>query len=222
VEQTTGGSGEPQAETLSGPRRAMARNMAHARAEVAPATVTDDADVHHLDPDADITVALVKAICAGAEAAPALNAWFDGAAMTLRRHQRVDVGVAIDTPDGLFVPVLRDAGNLDPDDLRAAFETLKDDVVARRVKPEDLRGQTITLSNFGTLGGRYAELVVVPPQVAIIGAGRIVERVVARNGETVIRRLLPLSLTFDHRVVTGGEAARFMAALIGEIEQDRD
>jgi len=95
-------------------------------------------------------------------------------------------------------------------------------VVARRVKPEDLRGQTITLSNFGTLGGRYAELVVVPPQVAIIGAGRIVERVVARNGETVIRRLLPLSLTFDHRVVTGGEAARFMAALIGEIEQDRD
>ena len=78
-----------------------------------------------------------------------------------------------------------------------------------RIPPEELRGATITLSNFGMIGGRYANLVVVPPQVAIIGAGRAAQRVLAHRGQPAVRRALPLSLTFDHRVVTGGEAARF-------------
>ncbi len=222
VEQAATAAGERPREALSGPRRAMARNMARAHAEVVPATVNEDADVDHLPPEADVTVALIKAIAAGATASPALNAWFDGAGMSRRLHDRIDVGVAVDTADGLFVPVVRDAGNRAPDDLRRALETLKEDVGARRVKPEDLSGQTITLSNFGLLGGRYAELVVVPPQVAIVGAGRIVPRVVVRDGKAVIRRMLPLSLTFDHRVVTGGEAARFLAAVIAALEAAQD
>jgi 2-oxoisovalerate dehydrogenase E2 component (dihydrolipoyl transacylase) len=80
-------------------------------------------------------------------------------------------------------------------------------------------GATITLSNFGMIGGRFASLVVVPPQVAIVGAGRIAEMVVAHLGQPSVRRVLPLSLTFDHRVVTGGEAARFMVALKSDLER---
>ena len=82
-----------------------------------------------------------------------------------------------------------------------------------------MRGATITLSNFGMIGGRYANLVVVPPQVAIIGAGRGAQRVLAHRGAPAVRRALPLSLTFDHRVVTGGEAARFLVALKADLEQ---
>ena len=90
---------------------------------------------------------------------------------------------------------------------------------ARSIPPDELRGATITLSNFGMIGGRFASLVVVPPQVAIIGAGRIDERAMVRNGEVAARRVLPLSLTFDHRVVTGGEAARFLVALKSHLER---
>ena len=93
------------------------------------------------------------------------------------------------------------------------------DATARSIPAEELRGATITLSNFGMFGGRYASLVVVPPQVAIIGAGRVVQRVVAHQGAPAIRRMLPLSLTFDHRVVTGGEAARFLGALRSALEK---
>jgi 2-oxoisovalerate dehydrogenase E2 component (dihydrolipoyl transacylase) len=92
-------------------------------------------------------------------------------------------------------------------------------VAARSIPLEELRGATITLSNFGMIGGRFASLIVVPPQVAIIGAGRIGQRVVAHQGAAVVRRTLPLSLTFDHRVVTGGEAARFLAALKSNLER---
>jgi pyruvate dehydrogenase E2 component (dihydrolipoamide acetyltransferase) len=92
-------------------------------------------------------------------------------------------------------------------------------VRSRRIARESLRGQTVTLSNFGVLGGRFAALVVVPPQVAILGAGRVAPGLVRTGGSAEIRDTLPLSLTFDHRVVTGGEAARFLAAVIGDLER---
>ena len=79
-------------------------------------------------------------------------------------------------------------------------------------------GNTITLSNFGMIAGKYAAPIVVPPTVAILGAGRIHEQVVAAGGAPAVHRVLPLSLTFDHRVVTGGEAARFLAAVIADLE----
>jgi pyruvate dehydrogenase E2 component (dihydrolipoamide acetyltransferase) len=90
---------------------------------------------------------------------------------------------------------------------------MRADAAARSIPPEELRGATITLSNFGMIAGRFASLVVVPPQVAIIGAGRAERRIVVDQGRQAIHRILPLSLTFDHRAVTGGEAARFLAAL---------
>ena len=89
-----------------------------------------------------------------------------------------------------------------------------------RIPPEELRGATITLSNFGVFGaGRFAELMVIPPQVAIAGAGRVRAEAVAAEGQVAVHRVLPLSLTFDHRVVTGGEAARFLATLKADLER---
>jgi len=105
------------------------------------------------------------------------------------------------------------------DDLLEALERLKRDVRARTIPPDELRGQSITLSNFGTVGGQHAQLVVVPPQVAIVGVGRMRRQVVAVGDAPAIRRQLPLSLTFDHRAVTGAEAARFLQALIADLER---
>jgi pyruvate dehydrogenase E2 component (dihydrolipoamide acetyltransferase) len=96
---------------------------------------------------------------------------------------------------------------------------LRDQVKERSVPREDLAGATITLSNFGTLAGKHGVMVVVPPQVAILGTGRIGAQVVAVDGAPAVHRLMPLSLTTDHRVVTGGEGARFLAAVIADLEK---
>ena len=205
-------------EVLRGVRRAMAQNMARAQSEVAAATVIDDADIHAWPPHTDVTIRLIRALVAGCRAEPGLNTWFDGHAG--RRHvlERIDLGIAVDLPDGLFVPVLRNVALRDPADLRGGLDRMRADIRARRIPPEELRGNTITLSNFGMIAGKYAAPVVVPPTVAILGAGRIHEQVVAAAGVPAVHRILPLSLTFDHRVVTGGEAARFLAATIADLQ----
>ncbi len=207
------------AEPLSGVRRAMAVNMARAHAEIVPATVSDEADVEAWPAGCDVTIRLVRAVVAGCTAVPALNAWYDGRNMERRLLQQIDLGLAVDTGDGLFVPVLRNVGTRDAADLRRGIEAMKQDLRARTVPVAELRGQTITLSNFGMFAGRFAALVIVPPQVAILGAGRIAPRAVVADGRLVAHRLLPLSLTFDHRAVTGGEAARFLKAAIDELEK---
>src|SRR6185437_12919627 len=141
---------------------------------------------------------------------PALNAWYDSGMGERRLMERVDLGIAVDTEGGLIVPVLRNVAGRDVSDLRAGLDRLRADSIARSIPPEELRGATITLSNFGMIGGRFASLIVVPPQVAIIGAGRIAQRVMVHEEEPAVCKVLPISLTFDHRVVTGGEAARFL------------
>jgi 2-oxoisovalerate dehydrogenase E2 component (dihydrolipoyl transacylase) len=205
-------------EPLRGVRRAMALRMAHAHAEVVPATVIDEADVEAWLNGRDVTIRLVRAIVAGCAAEPALNAWYDSQSQGRRLHGKIDLGIAVDTPDGLFVPVLRDVANRDPADLRRGLERMKADIRARTIPPEELKGATITLSNFGTVAGRYAAPVVVPPQVAILSTGKIKPRPVVVDGEVRVHRLIPLSLTIDHRVVTGGEAARFLARVIADLE----
>jgi pyruvate dehydrogenase E2 component (dihydrolipoamide acetyltransferase) len=206
-------------EPLRGVRRAMAGAMTRSHAEVVPATLTDEADVEAWPSSTDVTARLVRAVVAGCRAQPALNAWYDGKTMARRLHQKVDLAIAMDTGDGLFAPVLRGVQSRDAADLRRGLDAMKRDVLARTVPLEELRAATITLSNFGTLGGRHAALVVVPPQVAIIGAGHIAPRVVADEAQPTVHRLLPLSLTFDHRAVTGGEAARFLAAMIADLQR---
>jgi 2-oxoisovalerate dehydrogenase E2 component (dihydrolipoyl transacylase) len=213
--QTTAGPVEP----LAGVRRAMAVNMARSHAEIVPATVSDEADIAAWAPGSDITIRLARAIVAGVAASPGLNAWYDGRTMERRLLKQIDLGLAVDTEDGLFVPVLRNIAERDAADLRRGIEAMKKDVRARTVPVAELRGQTITLSNFGMFAGRFAALVIVPPQVAILGAGRITERPVVADGKLAAHRILPLSLTFDHRAVTGGEAARFLKATIEDLEQ---
>jgi pyruvate dehydrogenase E2 component (dihydrolipoamide acetyltransferase) len=209
------------AEPLRGFRRAMARNMALARSEVAAATIMDDADIGNWSEDADTTIRLIRALVAGCRAEPSLNAWFESQTMARRILSKIDLGVAVDLPEGLFVPVLRDVGNRDAGDLRAGLDRMRADMAARRILPEELRGATITLSNFGMIAGKYAAPVVVPPTVAILGAGRIRLEVVAVEGAPAIRRVLPLSLTFDHRVVSGGEAGRFLAVALEDLAKQR-
>ncbi|MCY4660348.1 MAG: dihydrolipoamide acetyltransferase family protein [Acidobacteria bacterium] len=207
------------AEALRGVRRAMAERMARAHAEVVPASVTDEADVDAWPDGTAVLLRLIRAVVAGCRAAPALNAWFDGEQLTRRVLARIDLGVAVDIAEsGLFVPVMRDVGGRSQDDLAAGIARLREAVRARSIPPEALRGQTITLSNFGSVGGRHAALVVVPPQVAILGAGRLAPRVVAVGSEPRVHRVLPLSLTFDHRAVTGAEAARFLRAVVADLE----
>jgi pyruvate dehydrogenase E2 component (dihydrolipoamide acetyltransferase) len=196
--------------------------MARAHAAVAPSTLFDRADVESwYRPEADVTVRLIRAIAAGAAASPALNAWYDGEAMERQVFDHVDLGIAVDTESGLIVPVLTDVGGRDLVELRAAIDRIKTAVRGRTVPLSELRGATITLSNFGTLAGRFAALVIVPPQVAILGAGRATPEAVPSPAGAQFHHMLPLSLTFDHRVVTGGEAARFLKAAIEDLERPR-
>jgi 2-oxoisovalerate dehydrogenase E2 component (dihydrolipoyl transacylase) len=206
-------------EMLRGVRRTMARAMSQAHAEVAPVTVNDDADLHAWwGGDQVLMLRLIRAIAAGCKAEPALNAWYDSRAVGRRVLEAIHLGVAVDTPDGLFVPVLRDVGRRTQDDLRSGLERLRRDVLARTIPPDELRGYTFILSNFGTFGGRYANPIVQPPTVAILGAGRVRDEVVAAGGQPAVRPILPLSLTIDHRAVTGGEATRFLAAAIADLQ----
>src|SRR5258708_39332747 len=191
------------AEVLRGMRRAMAQRMAAAHAEVVPATVTDDAEIDEWRTGEDPSVRLMRAIAAACRAEPALNAWYNSGAGARRLVKRIDIGIAIDTEGGLIVPVMRNVAERDVRDLRAGLDRLRTDAIAPSIPPDELRGATITLSNFGMIGGRFASLVVVPPQVAIVGAGRIVPLVGAHQGRPAVRPVLPLSLTFAHRLVPG-------------------
>ena len=211
--------GETGEETLRGVRRTMARRMTLSRARVVPVTVTEDADIGDWREGEDVTVRLVRAVVAGCAASPALNAWFDDDPPRRTLHRDVHLGIAADAGDGLFVPVLRDAGAREPAELRAEVDRLRTGVGARSLASEELDGATITLSNFGMLAGRYGTPVVVPPQVAILGAGRAREEPVARDGAVVVRRRMPLSLTFDHRACTGAESSRFLAAVVADLER---
>ncbi len=217
--QPPGVAATGQPEQLKGVRRNMARVMADAHAQVVPTTLVDDADLHAWNGRQDITARLVRAIVAACKAVPALNAWFDGANLSRTLHPHVDIGIAVDTDDGLFVPALRNADMLDAVGVRAAIKRLRVQVEDRSIATSELSGYTISLSNFGMFAGRYATPVVVPPCVAIIGAGKLSHDVVAVIGGIEVHRRMPISLTFDHRACTGGEAARFLAALLDDMAQ---
>ena len=132
-------------------------------------------------------------------------------------HARVDVGIAVDTPEGLFVPALRNADMLDARMIREGVNRLRTQVEDRSITPDELKGYTISLSNFGMYAGRYATPVIVPPCVAIIAAGKGRHQLVPVMGGIETHKLLPLSLTFDHRAATGGEAARFLKAMLDDL-----
>jgi 2-oxoisovalerate dehydrogenase E2 component (dihydrolipoyl transacylase) len=205
-------------EMLRSLRRAMAQSMTLSRDSVMECTVFDDADIEGWQPGGDYTTRLLRAISAGCRAEPGLNAWFDGETAGRRLFQPIHVGIAVDTPDGLLVPVIRDVAKRDATQLRAEVNRLKAGARDRSLPPADLKDFTFMLSNFGVMAGRYATPVVVPPAVAILGSGRISRDVVVTERGIEAHRRIPLSLTFDHRCVTGGEAVRFLAAVIADLQ----
>ena len=209
--------GLTDADKLRGPRKAMAHSMSLSRDEVAMCTIFDDADIEVWKGKADITTRLLSAIVAGARAEPGLNAFFDPAGPARKIMEQVHIAIAVDTNEGLIVPVLRDVGAKSAAQLREALEGVKQRTRDRTVTPEEMRDYTFTLSNFGTMAGRYATPLVVPPTVAILGAGKLQRDVVAGETAPEIHTRLPLSLTFDHRCITGGEACRFLAAVIEDL-----
>ena len=220
VKRAARGTLPVQAEAQKGMRAAMARNMALAHQEIAAVTVMDDADVEKWPEGTNALARLARATVAACKAEPGLNAWYDAKADARTLREEVDLGIAVDLPDGLLVPVLRNAHTMGDDALAAELERLVAKARERSLSPETLRGATITLSNFGAIGGRYASPMVVPPQIAILGAGRIAKQpVVTAEGEVAAHRVLPLSLTFDHRAATGGEAARFLLAVKRDLER---
>jgi len=208
-------------EPLRGVRRTMAKTMAKAHAEVVQVTLFDEADISQWSKSTDPTIRMIRAIGVACQAEPGLNAWFYGNTLSRKLLDHVDLGVAVDTPEGLFVPVLRDITNRNGKALRAGLNSMREDVKARTIPPKELQGATITLSNFGTIAGKFASPIVVPPQVAIIGSGVIRRQPVAENDKVVIHPILPVSLSFDHRPITGGEAARFLKALIQDLEKKK-
>ena len=206
-----------QPEPLKGVRRNMARVMADAHSKVVPTTLSDDADIHAWAPGNDMTSRLVRGIVRACQAVPAMNAWFDGDNLTRTLHAQVDIGIAVDTDDGLFVPALRNADMLDARGVREGINRLRQQVEDRSIAPSELTGYTISLSNFGMFAGRYATPVVVPPCVAIVAAGRARFQLTPVMGGVETHKVIPLSVTFDHRACTGGEAARFLRALIDDL-----
>lgn len=174
-----------QAARGGGLRRAMAKNMATAHAAVVPVTLTDDADIEHWPQGTKPLARLARAIVAACRAEPGLNAWYEDDSRKI--FQEVHLGIAVDLPDGLLVPVLSNAEkSLD------GLDELIRKARNRSLSPNGLRGATITLSNFGSIGARYATPLVVPPTVAIVGAGRISRQpVVTADGQLAAHRVLP-------------------------------
>lgn len=205
-------------EPLKGVRRMMAITMQQSHQEVVPVTIYDDADISDWE-DKDYTSRMLKAIVFACSKEPALNGYFDGKAMARRLLEECHVGLAMDTEEGLFVPVIENVQDKTPAALRDEINTLKQEVKARTVKPEQLKGNTITLSNFGNFAGRYASPIIVPPTMAIIAVGKIREEVRAVKGDPMVRTIMPISLSFDHRAVTGGEATRFLGHLLESLQK---
>ena len=204
-------------EAIRGTRRTMARVMSESHAQVVATTLMDDADIHAWAYGQNITVRLLRSLWAGARVEPGLNAWYDGEKNMRMIHKGMDVGMAVDTPDGLFAAALRNVHNSSAEEVRASIDRLKTNVTNRSIPPDDLKGYTIMLSNFGVFAGRYATPIINPPCVCIVAAGKLVNEVVPVLGGFEVHKTIPLSLTFDHRAVTGGEAARFLKAMLDDL-----
>lgn len=192
-----------KAESLSGIRLAMAKNMQRAHQEVVPAAIFDEADISTWAEKTDITVTIIRAVCHALKAIPGLNTWYDGRTQKRLCHEAVHLGLAVESPQGLIVPVIKNAEKASAEILRQTINSFKQD----NLSPSLFQGATFTLSNIGNFAGIFATPVIIPPTVAILATGRIDKQ----------RHTLPLSLSFDHRVVTGGEAAKFLAECIKSI-----
>lgn len=201
--------------SLSHAKRAMVLSMQQSHQHIVPVTLMDDADIHAWPEKQDITVRIIRAIIHAYKKEPALNAHFDSEYVSIKKMDEINLGLAIDMPHGLFVPVIKNVDHLSDEAIRNQVKTFKQQAQTKSIAQENLHGATIVLSNFGAIAGRYANPIILPPTVAIIGVGKIMQQVVLDDAHhPVMHRMIPLSLTIDHRAITGGEAARFLRAMM--------
>ncbi|KGY14021.1 branched-chain alpha-keto acid dehydrogenase subunit E2 [Vibrio tubiashii] len=212
----------PGTEVLKGARRTMVSTMSESHHHVAAVTITEEANLGGWSSNEDISSRLIKAVVYACKQEPALNAWFDAETMTRCVHSNVNIGIAVDSSHGLYVPVLKHADKFNKEQIRSWLDETVKGIRARKIGRESLQNATITLSNFGAIAGIFATPVVSPPQVAIVGAGRIIERLILKDDQPVSVKVMPLSITFDHRACTGGEAARFTKKLVEHLQKPTD
>jgi pyruvate dehydrogenase E2 component (dihydrolipoyllysine-residue acetyltransferase) len=220
--------GAVEYEPLSALRRTIAQAMVTAATTVVPVTTTDEADVTELvalrertteeTAEHNVRVTLLpfimKAVVAALHLHPRLNASLDEAQNRLVLKRYYHLGIATDTAEGLLVPVVKDVDQKNIVTLATDLARLTELARTRRIPLADLRGGTFTISNYGAIGGIFATPMLHVPEVAILGVGKLLQKPVVHAGEVVIRTILPLSLTFDHRALDGAEAQRFLNKLI--------
>src|SRR5512132_437371 len=213
--QDSGQVPEGRREPLRGVRRLVAEHVARAHREVPAVTWVEECDFSHVDL-ALLVPTLLEACAAALQEFPELNARLDGDAIVYL--DRYDLGVAVQTEQGLVVPVVRDCATKSIDELRTEVERLAEAARAGTLKPEELRGSTFTVTSAGKLAGVFQTPIVNHPEVAILSVGRVAERPVVRDGEVTVRPIGYIALTFDHRVVDGARAAEFGLGVIRRLE----
>ena len=214
--QTPGPGSEGRREPLRGVRRLIAEHMTRAHREVPPVTWVEECDFSAVDMKLLVPTVL-KATAATLREYPELNARLEGDEIVYL--DRYDLGVAVQTDQGLVVPVVRGCDSRSVEELDADLRRLAEAARQGALKPEELRGSTFTLTSAGKLAGLFQTPIVNHPEVAILSLGRIAERPVVRDGEIVVRPVGYLALTFDHRVVDGARAAEFGLAVLRRLEQ---
>lgn len=217
---------------LRGVRRSIAKAMVKSKYTAPHVTAMDEADVTELSKIREkekktaekkgvkltILPFIIKAVIAGLSEHPYLNASLDDENEEILLKKYFNIGVATDTPEGLMVPVVKNAKDKSILQIAQELTQLVEKARNRTIDLADLKGGTFTISNYGALGGIYATPIINYPEVAILGVGKIREMPVVRNGKLVVRRILSLALSFDHRVVDGGEGARFLNTVIARLE----
>jgi pyruvate dehydrogenase E2 component (dihydrolipoamide acetyltransferase) len=191
--------------------------MARAHREVPPVTWVEECDFGGVDLTL-LVPTLLKAAAAALKEFPELNARLEGDEIVYL--DRYDLGVAVQTDQGLVVPVVRDCDSRSLEELGAEVERLAEAARAGSLSPEELRGSTFTVTSAGKLAGLFQTPIVNHPEVAILSVGRVAERPVVRDGEVTIRPVGYVAVTFDHRVVDGARAAAFGLAVIDRLQND--
>jgi pyruvate dehydrogenase E2 component (dihydrolipoamide acetyltransferase) len=165
-----------------------------------------------------VTSFVIKAVAETLKKHPILNCSLDEAAQEIVFKDYVHIGIAVDTEAGLIVPVIRDADKKNLVELSKELESLATKARDRKVTADELKGGTFTISNQGGIGGAHFTPIVNKPEVAILGLGRAAQKPWVRDGKIEIRSLMPIGLSYDHRVIDGGNAARFTVDLVKAIE----
>jgi pyruvate dehydrogenase E2 component (dihydrolipoamide acetyltransferase) len=211
----TGTGSEGTRVALRGVRRQMFEHLTRAHREIPPVTWVEECDFSDVDLKRLVPLVL-HAVAESLREFPELNARVEDGELVLL--DRYDIGVAVQTEQGLVVPVVHGADRLELDELDAEVKRLAEGAHAGTLKPEELRGGTFTVTSAGKAAGLFTTPLVNHPQVAILGLYRIADRPVVREGEVVVRRMGNVSVTFDHRVIDGKRAAEFGLAVIARLE----